>query len=100
MYSDTIAEILYALDPRRFTKIDAFFLFSFLVLLSGALVMFQTRNVMWALTSLIGMFLAFCSMLLCIGVEDLFEREELKDDEDSEEESNGLGGGTSMKRDF
>ena len=97
MYRDTVAEVLYSLDPRRFTKVDLFFLFSFLVLLCGALVMFQTQSVLWAVVSLIGMFLAFCSMLLCIGLEDVFSDTEMEK-KDSEEEEQQEWGATSMKR--
>ena len=87
MYSDTLAEIVYSLDPRRFNKVDYVFLFSFLVLLIGALVMFQTQNVTVAMISLVGIFLAFFSMILCVGLEDLFEREELENKQEEKDES-------------
>jgi hypothetical protein len=76
VYSQKIAEILYSLDPRRFSKVDYVFLFSFLLLLLGALSLFWTQSVLIAAASLVGMFLAFLSMLLCIGLEDLFEENE------------------------
>jgi len=84
------------LDPRRFTKVDLFFLFSFLVLLCGALVMFQTQSIMWAMTSLVGMFLAFCSMLLCIGMEDVFANTEMEQEESEDDEKEW--GATTMRR--
>jgi len=87
VYSDTLAKVLYSLDPRKFNKVDYVFLFSFLVLLIGALVMFQTQNVTVAMISLVGIFLAFFSMILCVGLEDLFEREELENKQEEKDES-------------
>lgn len=97
MYSDTLAEIVYSLDPRRFNKVDYVFLFSFLVLLVGALLMFLTESVTVAMISLVGVFLAFGSMVLCVGLEDLFERKEMKEKEKKRKDE-GQQRVASMKR--
>jgi len=91
VYGQILAEILYSLDPRRFNKVDYVFLFSFLLLLLGALSLFWTESLLVAVISLVGMFLAFLSMLLCVGLEDLFEdKERERGTEDDRDEISSL----------
>lgn len=80
--ADKAARFLYSIDPRNLTRVDFVFTFSFILLILGALMMFQTASILLIIASLVGMFLSFCAMLLCVAVEDLFANEE-------EDESSG-----------
>ena len=74
--ADKAARFLYSIDPRNFTRVDFVFTFSFLLLILGAVMMFQTVSVLLTIASLVGMMLSFCAMVLCVAVEDIFVKEE------------------------
>lgn len=74
--ADKTARILYSMDPRNFTRVDFVFTFSFILLILGAIMMFQTISVLLTIASLVGMILSFCAMVLCVAVEDIFVKEE------------------------
>ena len=58
-------------DPEDFDfdKVDAVFVFSFFLVLVGAGLMFFSEVVWLVMLAMIGMFLGFASMVLCLGLE-------------------------------
>ncbi len=68
-----IGDILYNANPRNYDRLDWIFAFSFVVIVAGMAVMFQTSSLQVAIASFIVMFLAFVSMLLCVGIEDILK---------------------------
>ena len=81
MNADKMARFLYSIDPRNFSRVDFVFTFSFVCLVLSAVLMFETANMILALSSLVGMFLFFCVMTLCVALEDVFVKEDKKDKE-------------------
>jgi len=80
--ADKAARFLYSIDPRNLTRVDFIFTFSFVLLILGAVMMFLTSNVLLIISSLVGMILSFCAMILCVAMEDIFV-------DKGEEESSG-----------
>ena len=72
-HDETVNRVLHNANPRNYDRLDWIFAFSFVVLLSGMLVMFQTSSTLVAMGSLVVMVLAFVSMLLCVGIEDILK---------------------------
>jgi hypothetical protein len=72
-HDDTVERILQNANPRNYDRLDWIFAFSFVVLLAGMAVMFQTSSKIVAVGSLVLMVFAFVSMLLCVGVEDILK---------------------------
>lgn len=87
MNADSIARFLYSVDPRTFSKVDFVFTFSFIWLILAAVLMFQTTSLLMAIASLVGMFLLFCVMSLCVVMEDLFVKEEMGTKEKDEKKN-------------
>jgi len=56
-------------DTKGFGKVDAIYVFSFFLVLVGALMMFISSSTLVVLSSMIGMFLGFCAMILTLGLE-------------------------------
>lgn len=56
-------------DSQEFDKVDAVFVFSFFLVLVGAGLMFFANVLLVVLAAMVGMFLGFASMVLCIGLE-------------------------------
>jgi len=94
MNADKIARLLYSIDPRNFSKVDFIFTFSFAWLILAAVFMFQTNNLLIAVASLVGMFLLFTVMTLCVVMEDLFVSDDKSLKEKDEEKKKNL---TSME---
>lgn len=72
-HDDTVDRILQNANPRNYDRLDWIFAFSFVVLLAGMAVMFQTPSKIVAVGSLVVMVFAFVSMLLCVGIEDILK---------------------------
>ena len=87
MNADKIARFLYSIDPRNFSRVDFVFTFSFIWLVLAAIFMFQTSNLLIAVASLVGMFLLFTVMLLCVVMEDLFVKEDMEREEKDEKKN-------------
>lgn len=87
MNADKIARFLYSIDPRNFSKVDFVFTFSFTWLVLAAIFMFQTSSLLIAVASLVGMFLLFTVMLLCVVMEDLFVKEDMEREEKDEKKN-------------
>lgn len=87
MNADKIARFLYSIDPRNFSRVDFVFSFSFIWLVLAAIFMFQTSNLLIAVASLVGMFLLFTVMLLCVVMEDLFVKEDMEREEKDEKKN-------------
>lgn len=85
MNADKIARALYSVDPRNFSKVDFVFTFSFVWLFLAAILLFQTSSLLIAVASLVGMFLLFCVMLMCVVMEDLFVKEDMEKKEKDKE---------------
>ena len=83
-----VAEVLSSLDPRGYDRVDLAFGYSFLVVIAGAVMLFLTTSFWVSLASIVVMTLAFVSMLLCVGLEDIF-----KDKKELEEVRSDDGGG-------
>ena len=87
MNADKIARFLYSIDPRNFSRVDFVFSFSFIWLVLAAIFMFQTNSLPLAVASLVGMFLLFTVMLLCVVMEDLFVKEDMEREEKDEKKN-------------
>ncbi|MDZ7687367.1 MAG: hypothetical protein U5J64_01365 [Halobacteriales archaeon] len=68
-----LESILYNANPRNYDRLDWIFAFSFVVVLAGVAVMFTTTSITVAIVTFVVMFIAFVSMLLCVGVEDILK---------------------------
>jgi hypothetical protein len=92
-------ELLYHMNPFNYDRIDWIFSASFFVVVAGGFTLFFAQTFLMTIASLVGMFLAFCTMLLCVGIEDL-----LKDGVhrlslgDTEEETEEFEGGESFEQ--
>jgi len=67
-------ELLYYMNPFNYDRIDWIFSAAFLAVVAGAVMLFFTQSVLMTIASLVGMFLSFCVMLLCVGIEDLLKK--------------------------
>jgi hypothetical protein len=72
-HDGSTTKLLSKANPRNYDRLDWIFAFSFVVLLAGTVVMFQTTSTLVASGSLVVMFLSFVSMLLCAGIEDILK---------------------------
>lgn len=72
-YDESLEGVLYSLNPKNYDRLDWIFAFSFVVLIAGVVVMFRTTSTLVATGSLVVMVLAFVSMLLCAGIEDILK---------------------------
>jgi hypothetical protein len=87
------------MNPFNYDRIDWIFSASFFVVVAGGATLFFAQTFLMTIASLVGMFLAFCTMLLCVGIEDL-----LKDGVhrlslgDTEEETEEFEGGESFEQ--
>jgi hypothetical protein len=63
--------VLESFDPDSvgFDKVDAVFVFSFVLVVIGAGLMFLSEVVWVVMLSMVGMFFGFASMVLCLGLE-------------------------------
>ncbi len=90
---------IYYLNPRRYDLIDWIFASGFVLVLSGAFMLFWTENPMIALASLMVMFLAFATMLMCVGIEDILKEGlwKVSGGGDGDSESESFEGGQSFR---
>lgn len=100
MNADKIARFLYSIDPRNFSKVDFVFTFSFVWLILSAVFMFQTSSLLIAVASLIGMFLLFTVMTLCVVMEDLFVSDDKSLKEKDEEKKKNLTSMEDLKKEI
>ena len=97
-HDGSTTKLLSKADPRNYDRLDWIFAFSFVVLLTGTVVMFQTTSTLVASGSLVMMFLSFVSMLLCAGIEDILKEGYHKiTGEEAGEETEAFDEGESMK---
>jgi|GEM_PF-2135448 len=97
-HDSSITKLLSKADPRNYDRIDWIFAFSFVVVIAGTVVMFQTTSTLIATGSLVVMFLSFVSMLLCAGVDDILKEGYHKiTGEEAGEETEAFDEGESMK---
>lgn len=54
---------------KGFGMIDAVYVFSFFLVLVGAFMMFMSSSTLVVVSSMAGMFLGFCAMILTLGLE-------------------------------
>lgn len=93
-----VPEFMYYMNPFNYDRIDWIFAAAFSAVVAGGAVLFFSQTVLMTVASLLGMFLSFCVMLLCVGIEDL-----LKDGvhrlglSDTEEETEEFQGGESFE---
>lgn len=66
----SLPKIMYKMNPFNYDKIDWVFAFGFFMVIANAVMMFVTSSPRLVIASVVGMFLSFCVMLLCIGIED------------------------------
>lgn len=74
MTQGKVPEAMYYMNPFNYDRIDWIFSLGFVMVIASAFTMFLTESVLMAVASLVGMFLAFCVMLMCMGVEDLLKK--------------------------
>lgn len=96
-HDDSVGKVLYSLNPQNYDRLDWIFAFSFVVLLSGVFVMFRTTSTLVATGSLVVMVLAFVSMLLCAGIEDILKEGYHKISSEEAEDSKAFDEGESLK---
>jgi hypothetical protein len=77
-----IARVLHSTDPRRYDGVDRVFALGFGLVVAGAFTVFWTESTSVAVASMVGMFLGFCIMVLCMGFEDLLGDKEKRGTED------------------
>lgn len=79
-----IADVLYSSDPRHYDSVDRVFALGFVLVVVGGVTLFWTDSLPVTLASLVGMFLALCVMVVCIGFEDLLgDKESRKEDDET-----------------
>lgn len=66
-------ELMYYMNPFNYDRIDWIFAAAFFAVVAGGAVLFFSQTVLMTVASLVGMFLSFCVMLLCVGIEDLLK---------------------------
>ncbi|MDZ7687368.1 MAG: hypothetical protein U5J64_01370 [Halobacteriales archaeon] len=64
-----LPEFVYRLNPWNYSMLDWIFASGFVLMLVSAFVLFWTDSFTVAVFSLVAMFLSFCAMLLCVGLE-------------------------------
>ena len=86
-------EAMYYMNPFNYDRIDWIFALGFVGVIASAFTMFLTESVIMTVASLVGMFVSFCVMLVCMGIEDLlkdgFHRLGIGDTEEETEEFQG-----------
>ena len=65
-----IAGILYLSDPRHYDKVDWVFACGFVLVVTGAVVLYWAGSVLTTVSSIVGMFVGICVMWLCLSFED------------------------------
>ena len=63
------------MDPRRYGRVDRVFALGFGLVVAGALGVFLSGSAAVSVSSVAGMFVGVCVMLVCLGVEDGSEDE-------------------------
>ncbi len=95
-----IAGVLYSSNPRRYDKVDWVFGLGFVLVVVGSLASFWSDSFSATVSSIVGMFVGVCVMLLCIGVEgrsgasdegDPNANDAFKDGDAFEEDETGRG---------
>jgi len=66
---NSIARVLRSSDPRRYDRVDWVFALGFVLVVVGSLTAFWSDSIPATVSSIVGMFIGVCVMLLCLGVE-------------------------------
>jgi hypothetical protein len=94
---ESLGRMLYSANPYNYDRLDWLFAFSFVVLMVAAVVMFQTTTVAVTIGSLVVMFFAFISMLMCAGIEDILKEGYHKISGEEAEDSEAFEQGESLE---